>query len=114
MIEPKRGSLYMAFIVLLFAIPSNLLQYWAAGPGFGGMSGVVFGLIGYMWIYNRYSYRNSYPLDQRTINFALGWLVICTLGWVGPIANWAHAGGLVAGMIWGYLRSDRFMRAIKL
>jgi GlpG protein len=110
LIEPKRGSLYFALLVVTIAIPSNLLQYWAAGPAFGGMSGVVFGLIGYIWIRNRFSYRSEYPLHPQNVRLALIWMVLCVLGLVGNIANWAHGGGMAVGMLWGYLASDRFRR----
>jgi GlpG protein len=110
MIEPKRGSLYFALLVVTIAIPSNLLQYWATGPQFGGMSGVVFGLIGYIWIRNRFSYQMEYPLNPQNVRLALIWMVLCVLGLVGTIANWAHGGGMAVGMLWGYLASDRFRR----
>jgi GlpG protein len=112
LVEPRRGSLYFALLVVTIAIPSNILQYAFTGPSFGGMSGVVFGLVGYIWIRNRFSYRAEYPFSQRNVTVMLIWFVVCVLGIVGPIANWAHGVGLAVGMIWGYLASDRFRRMI--
>ena len=40
-----RGSWRYLVFVLLIAIPSNIAQYLWSGPQFGGMSGVVYGLI---------------------------------------------------------------------
>jgi membrane associated rhomboid family serine protease len=34
------------------------------------------------------------------------WFVICFIG-VMPIANYAHAGGLLLGMAWAYVDSKR-------
>src|SRR5205814_9740200 len=55
MIEQRKGSLRLALMVLLVAIPSNIAQYMTAGPWFGGMSGVVYGLFGYIWMKGKFS-----------------------------------------------------------
>jgi len=31
----------------------------------------------------------------------IGWFFLCLSGMMGPIANTAHAVGLVAGIVWG-------------
>jgi len=41
-------ALSLASLVLAIAALSNLAQYRLGGPGFGGMSGVVYGLLGYV------------------------------------------------------------------
>jgi GlpG protein len=101
-VERRRGSLYMLWLVLLLAIPSNLAQYLAGGPSFGGMSGVVFGLVGYVWARNRFARGMEYPVPPQTMTLMLIWFVVCVLGLVGPIANWAHGVGLVTGGVWGW------------
>jgi GlpG protein len=40
-------------------------------------------------------------IPDQTVGLMIGWLVICSFGWVGPIANAAHWGGLFAGMVIG-------------
>jgi GlpG protein len=42
-------------------------------------------------------------LDRQSIMFALIWFVLCFTGLVGPIANAAHAAGLVLGAAWGFI-----------
>ena len=31
----------------------------------------------------------------------LGWHIICMLGWIPNVANWAHAVGLISGVAFG-------------
>ena len=59
MIEFKNGSLKMLLMVLIIAVVSNVGQDYYKGPYFGGMSGVVYGLFGYIWMKSRY-FRLSY------------------------------------------------------
>jgi GlpG protein len=33
----------------------------------------------------------------------VGWLFLCMTGMLGPIANAAHVGGLVVGVVWAWL-----------
>ena len=106
MIEARQSKALMARLVLFLAIGSNLVQWVATGkPYFGGMSGVVYGLIGYMWMRGKFDPTCGLRLDSHTIITSVIWFVVCFTGWVGPIANGAHAGGLVIGMFWGWLAS---------
>ena len=47
LIEKRQGFWFFLLLVLGVAIPSNLAQYVVRGPAFGGMSGVMCGLLGY-------------------------------------------------------------------
>jgi GlpG protein len=100
-IEMRRGSWRLAAMVVLIALISNLAQYLFKGPSFGGMSGVVFGLFGYAWMKSEFEPEAGMFIPQSSVALMLGWLVICTLGWLGPIANYAHFGGLIVGMLLG-------------
>jgi GlpG protein len=100
-VERRRGSLYFSALALAIVIPSNVAQYLASGPAFGGLSGLVFGLVGYVWCRNRMSGRDEYPFATQTLVLMLVWFAVCALGWAGPIANWAHGVGLAVGAIWG-------------
>jgi GlpG protein len=97
-IERTRGTLFTLGLVLAIAAGSNLAQYVASGPLFGGMSGVVYGLLGYIWITSRLEPFTRLWLSQQTVIWMLGWLVLCFTGLMGPVANWAHLAGLVLGM----------------
>lgn len=105
MVERVQGGRSLLIKVLLIGGLSNLLQYAIGGPAFGGMSGVVFGLLGYCWIRGRLDLTSGLFVHQRIMFMMTFWFVLGFTGMMGPIANAAHAGGLVAGLFWGYLAS---------
>ncbi len=99
-IETVESSGKLLKLVVGVAVLSNLSQYLMTGPNFGGLSGVVYGLLGYIWMQSRQA-RSPYFMGNGLVAFMLGWLVLCFTGLVGNIANFAHLGGLAVGMIWG-------------
>lgn len=101
LIEVRRGTWMLLFLVLASAIPSNLLQYWWSGPLFGGMSGVVYALFGYVWMKGKTQPGGGLELHPDMVFILIAWLFISMTGWVGPIANAAHVGGLLVGMAIG-------------
>jgi GlpG protein len=105
MIEARQGNLQLGILVLVFAAFSNFGQYYINGPIFGGMSGVVYGLLGYVWIRGKFDPGSGLFLHPSTVNMMLIWFVLCYTGLLGPVANTAHAVGLVMGIAWGYLSS---------
>lgn len=107
MIESRQGSFHLALLVLVIAALSDFGQYYVSGPVFGGMSGVVYGLLGYVWIRGRFDPSSGLFLHPSTVNMMLIWFVLCYTDLLGPVANTAHAVGLVGGMVWGYLSSLR-------
>ncbi|MCV5948796.1 rhomboid family intramembrane serine protease, partial [Escherichia coli] len=63
-----------------------------------GLSGVVYALLGYLWVLGYRLPHLGLTLPKSIIGFMLVWLV---LGFVQPfmaIANTAHLAGLLAGM----------------
>ena len=101
-IEARRGKWKYLAMVLLIAGISNVAQGIWTGPNFGGMSGVVFGLFGYVWMQSRYVPSSGFNMPQNVVILMLIWMALCYSGWVGPIANAAHTAGLIVGMITGY------------
>lgn len=100
-IEAARGTLVLAFLVLVIGCTSNYAQYLGGGSGFGGMSGVVFGLFGYVLLMARFAPSAGMVMIPSNAVFVLVWFVVCLTGAVGPIANWAHGVGLVLGVGFG-------------
>ena len=66
------------------------------------MSGVVYGLFGYVWIRGRIATYEPLRLHPQTTVIMLAWLVLCMTGVIGPIANTAHLAGLLCGVIVAY------------
>jgi GlpG protein len=104
MIEERRGTWRLGAMVLALAIFSNVAQYeYSHSAGFGGMSGVVYGLFGYLWMKTIFDPKAGFYLDAMTVAMLLIWFVLGVTGQIDNIANAAHAGGLVLGMAIGYL-----------
>ena len=108
-IEQVNNGLLMLLLVLVSSLGSNVLQYTMTGPGFfGGMSGVVFGLLGYSLVWSRLLPSRDMGLTNSIYVFMLGFLVFGFSGLfdllgLGNLANWAHLGGLLAGAGFGLL-----------
>lgn len=100
-IEAAHGTLTLAAMVLVFGVASNYGQYLVEGPYFGGLSGVVFGLVGYVLVMARFAPASGLAMSNANAVLALGWFVVCLTGLVGPIANVAHGVGLVLGVGFG-------------
>jgi GlpG protein len=102
MIEARQNSLFLLAFIAVSAALSNVAQYcYHHNPNFGGMSGVVYALAGYIWIRGKYHRASGLFLSKQTVTSLLIWLVVCFTGIVGPVANGAHLVGLLTGMVWG-------------
>lgn len=103
MVERRQSSRRLLALVLFIAAVSNLAQFIRWGPAFGGMSGVVYGLIGYIWLRGKYDPNSGLFLHHTTVTMAMIWFFACLVGVVPDVANTAHAAGLGVGMAWGLL-----------
>lgn len=106
-IESYQGAFVLLGLTLVFSLASNVAQYSFSGPSlFGGLSGVLYGLLGHCWIYQRLAPNPAYRLPPGVLVMMLAWLLICMTGvfellQFGSIANAAHVGGLLAGCLTG-------------
>lgn len=107
-IEKRKGPKFFVSFILILALASNLTQFILTGPAFGGMSGVVYGLFGYVWVKTRLDPADGFRLDPMVAMIMFGFFLICFTGLFGGIANWAHAGGLGVGIAWGYASAYRW------
>lgn len=106
-IEFKFGKNDLIILMLTSGLISNLMQYFVSGPQFGGMSGVLYAMLGYIWVYKKLVDAFEFPLPKRDVTLMIGWLFLCLTGLVGPIANTAHAGGLFSGMLYALYRGNK-------
>ncbi len=111
-LERHLGGWHIFYVTLSIAIVSNLLQYIFLPPNtiFGGLSGVVYGVIGYMGILSR---RADVPQDMK---LPPGLLLVCVvfiiLGFLffSGISNICHLGGLLMGAALGFINYKRPLR----
>jgi len=101
MIERRQSTRLLAALVVVVGLVSNLAQYVWSGPLSGGMSGVVYGLFGYVWIRGRFDPSSGLRATSSNVHVMLVWLILCMTGILGPIGNAAHVSGLVLGAAWG-------------
>lgn len=122
-IEFRYGTFWYGLLVLAVAAGSNFAQGVVPGElggsvpfsngnfliaPFGGMSGVVYGLFGFIWMKSTYDRSSGFRIPGSTVIFLLGYLFFCMTPFseqlLGTaVANWCHGIGLVVGMVAGLL-----------
>lgn len=102
-LEQRIGTWRFAGIVALVALVSNLSQFVVSGAGFGGMSGVIYGLFGYLWVRGRLDRSFIWMMAPMMSTLLLLYLGLGLLGLFGPTANTAHLSGLAVGMALGWV-----------
>ena len=99
---------YIAFL-LWSALLSNLAQLvLGLSPNFGGLSGVVYALMGFLWARSYFDRSSGLRVPTGWVIFFVGWMVVGFTGLLdgllgGSIANYTHLGGFAAGVIYGYI-----------
>ena len=101
-IEWFDGRQRMLVLFILISLASNGFQYLMIGPLFGGLSGVVYGTLGYCWLSQRRRARFQFP--PALVTFAVVWMIlgftpVPELLGLGRMANEAHLGGFLAGLV---------------
>ncbi|EOZ4640114.1 rhomboid family intramembrane serine protease GlpG [Enterobacter cloacae] len=98
-VEKRLGSGKLIVITIISALLSGYVQHKFSGPWFGGLSGVVYALMGYVWLRGERDPESGIYLQRGLITFALIWLIA---GWFDlfgmSIANGAHVTGLAVGL----------------
>jgi GlpG protein len=105
MIENRRGAWRFLGLVLVVALLSNFAEFLWELPhlaNFGGMSGVVYGLFGYVWVKQKFEPQLGMGVSEQTAWIMTAWLFACMTGVLGPIANAAHVAGLIVGAATAY------------
>ncbi|MGM0826167.1 MAG: rhomboid family intramembrane serine protease [Pseudomonadota bacterium] len=115
-VEALQGGRTLLLLVLLAGVLANLAQYATGTVLFGGMSGVVYALLGHVWLMSRRVPGSGFFVPQMLVVFMLGWMVftmtdMAGLVGFGNVANEAHLGGLVVGLVTGWYYSARRLRS---
>lgn len=123
LLEQRYGSLRFLGLLVLLGYASSLPEYVISNyrvpveeqHGLVGMSGVVYGLFGILWI-GRYWKQEFYAwCDDQTALLFLGWFFFCvvmTRAGRMNVANVAHLGGVAFGVLYGeaiYNRAQRWL-----
>ncbi len=108
-IESLDGMPTFLLVFMISAILSNLGEYiWSQQYFFGGLSGAVYGLLGYCFILELDNKNSRYDLPQALYLFMFIWLLIGFTGILnffgfGNVANAAHLVGMITGFIAGLI-----------
>lgn len=110
------GKWHFLLFFIITGIAANYAQYlWSGSPKFGGMSGVVYALVGFIAVRQRLAPHPVINVPPALIGFMLFWLVLCMTGAVdyfisGSVANAAHVGGLLAGGTYALVTKNLYRR----
>ena len=109
-IENLEGFKKLILLIIFSGSLSNFAESAASGAIiFGGLSGCVYGLLGYCYIKEIIQKRFSFGMPPAIYIFmivwlALGYLDILNLFGFGKIANTAHLTGLICGISFALIK----------
>ena len=108
MIERNQGQVKLVVLILFTALVSNSAQFLINGSSqVGGLSGVVYGYVGYIWLSGKLYPQQGLTLSNSLIIFMLGWMLLGMMDFSRSLglnmANEAHLGGLLAGLAFALL-----------
>lgn len=103
-LESVQSSWVFLGVVLITSFVANTSQYLVShAANFGGLSGVVYGLVGYAWLLHRFVPGCRMQLNNSMFAFFIVALVVMEVFASSWIASAAHAGGLLAGLVLGLM-----------
>jgi GlpG protein len=124
-VEERLSRFKLLFFILIVGVGSNVAQYLISGPYFLGFSGVVVGLVGFIWARQKLAPWEGYPLNRTTFIFVaifvLGMFALEIISLLTAVifakelsANIANTAHIVGGLV-GYLlgRTTFFSRGPK-
>jgi len=113
-IEPRLRSIRYFLFIIIIAVVSNTFQYLMGGPYFLGFSGIITGMVGYIYVRQKTAPWEGYNIPNAVFYFigififAMLFLQIAAfvfqvikpkVGFTPGIANTAHIVGALAGML---------------
>lgn len=130
-LEQRLNARRYLLLIVLIGIFSNTCQYLMSGPNFIGFSGVVCGMVTFIWVRQKIAPWEGYPLEQGTsmfiVYFISALLAIQLVSFylevnhnlsISPgIANTAHLTGAAIGVVLGFIpffkKSNHIVRPTK-
>jgi GlpG protein len=103
-IEAVQASWLLFVLIIVISFCSNTIQFLYGGSiYFGGMSGVVYGLFGYICLWQFIDPQKMLALPGSLIFFFLLTLFVMTAIDLDFVADEAHIGGLISGAFYGLI-----------
>jgi membrane associated rhomboid family serine protease len=109
LVEERFGHVRTLALYVLLAAGSSAAEY-AFAIGGVGLSGVVYGIFGMLWVLGRTDAKLKDAIDAKTIRLFVGWFFFCivmTVMNIFAIANYAHGAGLILGVLVGWIAERR-------
>lgn len=99
-LEALHPAWLFMLLIIVTSFASNTTQYMASNyNNFGGMSGVVYGLVAYSWVIHNFMPRSYLLFNRNLFTFFIVALVVMELVASSWVATAAHVGGLIAGLL---------------
>jgi GlpG protein len=112
-IEQRLGMFRYLIFSMIVGIIANVAQYIMTGPDFLGYSGIVMGMVGFIWMRQKMAPWEGYPLNPTVVRFIVIYvailfvLALVSLGldffhvneFYANIANTAHIIGGMTGVL---------------
>jgi membrane associated rhomboid family serine protease len=114
LVEDVFGHVRTFLLVLVLAAGSGAAEYAFIHGGIG-LSGVGYGLVGFLWVLERRDERFRGAVDAQTVQLFVGWFFLCivlTAANVWHVANVAHGVGAVMGLLTGLTVARGSLRSL--
>ncbi|WP_435017279.1 rhomboid family intramembrane serine protease [Tundrisphaera sp. TA3] len=113
-VESRKGWQKMAIIAVVAAVLGNIGQFFESGGSFGGMSGVLFALAGYLWAKGHADPEDGLALPPNAAFMMIAWFLFGIISKIDvspdapmptvSFANVCHGVGLAVGIAFGLRR----------
>ena len=103
-IERRIGSTLTGVLVVVLAAASTLGEIAVFSGGIG-LSGIGYGMFGYLWALARFDPSEREAMDRETTVLFVVWFFLCiglTASGAMPVANMAHGVGALVGGLFGW------------